>query len=214
MKRDYNIQVNKEHYHRNYDSITRFVSYFYQIDLIKKLNPHHILEIWVWNKTVSNYLKENGMKIDTCDFDKNLNPDYVADIRNLPFKDQTYDVVVAYEIIEHIPREEVDKALSELHRVSNKYVIVSIPYASAWFEFIIKIPLLDRIIKNNFINIFFRIPYFFWKIKFNGEHYWEMWRKWYPISKIRTILKKYFNIINEVRPIMNHLHYFFILEKK
>ena len=118
MNKKFDIQVPKEQYNNvKYSNITRFISFFYQIDLVRNLKPDNVLEIGIGNKTVSNYLRHSGIKIDTCDFDKNLEPDYVADIRDLPFEDESYDVVAACEIIEHIPWKDVIKALGELHRV-------------------------------------------------------------------------------------------------
>lgn len=213
MDEKFNVQVPKEHYIGKYDNIKRFISYFYQIDLVKELKPENVLEIGIGNKTVANYLKTNGIKINTCDFDKNLKPDYVADIRNLPFKNNSYDVVIACEVLEHIPWENVDKALSELYRTSKKHVIISIPYFSIGLEFIFKFPLIGRIFKKPFLNLFFRVPYLFKDIEFSGEHYWEMGRKNYSIKKIRAALKKYFKITKEVRPLLNHYHHFFVLEK-
>lgn len=214
MSKKFNLQVPKEHYFGKYDDVMRFISYFYQIDLVKKLKPNNVLEIGIGNKTVANYLKQNGIKIDTCDFDKCLKPDYVADIRDLPFDDKSYDVVMACEILEHIPWKDVDKALNELHRISKRYVLISIPYSSADFELVLKFPFIGRIIKKPFLDLFFRIPCFFMKIKFSDEHYWEMGRKNYPAKKIRDTFKKYFEILKEVRPIIDSYHYFFILEKK
>lgn len=214
MTEKFNIQVSKEHYSGKYDDVQRFISYFYQVDLVRKLKPNNVLEIGIGNKTVYNYLKQNGIKIDTCDFDKSLEPDYVADIRDLPFEDQSYDVVMACEVLEHIPWKDVNKALYQLHRVSRKYVIISIPYSSTSFELLFKFPLIDRILKRPFLNLFFRLPLFFIGIKFSGEHYWEMGRKNYGARKIRMALRKYFDILKEVRPILSHYHHFFILEKK
>ena len=161
MVKKFNIQVPKEHYFEKYDDVTRFISYFYQIDIVRELKPSNVLEIGIGNKTTANYLKQNGINIDTCDIDKELDPDYVADIRDLPFEDKSYDAVLACEILEHIPWKDVDKALNELHRISKKYVVISIPYSSAGFELLLKFPLIGRIIKRPFLNLFFRIPYFF-----------------------------------------------------
>lgn len=214
MTQKFKIQVPKEHYFGKYDDITRFISYFYQIDLVRQLKPNNVLEIGIGNKTVLNYLKQNGVKIETCDFDKELEPDYVADIRDLPFEDNSYDVVMACEVLEHIPWKDVDKALSQLHRISKKYVIISIPYSSAGFELLFRFPLIGRILKKPFLDLFFRIPYFFLGTKLSGEHYWEIGRKNYLIKKIRKSFRKYFKIIKEVRPILSYYHHFFILEKK
>lgn len=182
--------------------------------MVKSLEPRKVLEIGIGNKTVSNYLRNNGIKIDTCDFDPKTCPDFVADIRKLPFDDDSYDTILACEILEHLPWEEFDIALSEICRVSKKHIIISIPYSSTGIEIIFKFPLIRKFLKKPFINFFIRIPFFFKTIVFNGEHYWEMGTNKYPKNKIRFALKKYFNIQKETRPILNHYHYFFTLTKK
>ncbi len=210
---DYQIQVPSDHYYKNYDDLLRFISYYYQIDIVKSLNPSRILEIGIGNKTVSNYLRQNGFNIDTCDFDKNLLPDYLADIRKLPFDDNSYDLILVSEVLEHIPWEDLEKALQELHRISKKNLVISIPYSSAAFEIIIKVPLFDILLRKLYFSFLIRIPYFFKKIEFKGEHYWEMGRKNYSKRKLQIHLLKYFQIIKEISPILNHYHYFYIMEK-
>jgi len=47
-----------------------------------------------------------------------------------------------------------------------------------------------------------------------GEHYWEIGRKGFPIRKVRTKIKEAgFKIVREEVPILNAYHQFFILEK-
>ena len=55
MTKENNIKASKSHYLGEYDDLGRFISYFYQIDIVKNLEPDNILEIGVGNKTVSNY---------------------------------------------------------------------------------------------------------------------------------------------------------------
>ena len=207
-------QVPKEHYEKNYDDLNRFISYFYQIDLVKRLNVKTILEIGIGNKTVSNYLKHSGFNVTTCDFDKSLKPDYVADIRKLPLKDNSYDLVMACEILEHLPWEEADAALKEMQRVTKMYAVISLPYPGITFEAALKFPLLRRFSRKSLFNLFIRIPLFFKTIKFNGEHYWEIGVKNYPISKVRKLIKKRFRILKEVRPVLNPYNHFFLIEKR
>ena len=46
----------------------------------------------------------------------------LADVsKKLPFEDKSFDVVLATEIIEHMPNESLENVLSELHRVSNGF---------------------------------------------------------------------------------------------
>lgn len=205
-------------YLKEYIDLYRFISYFYQIDLVRKvfstsIKKKSILEVGVGNKIVSDYLKKEGMIVETCDVDESLNPDYIGDIRNMFIK-KKFDVVVAYELLEHIPFEKeydgVKEALVRLYELSKKHVIISIPYSSARFEMVFNLSVLKRYTKS----ILFRIPYFFKAIKFNGEHYWEMGRKNYSLNKVRKMLQRYFTIKEEIIPILNSYHYFFVLEKK
>jgi ubiquinone/menaquinone biosynthesis C-methylase UbiE len=214
MAKKFKVQVKKEQYFDKYDDLPRFISYFYQIDSVRKLAGKKVLEIGIGNKTVSNYLRQQGIKTDTCDFDKRLAPDFIADVRDLPMEDESYDLVMACEILEHIPWKDVDKALKEIARVSSKNAVISIPYSSASFEFMLTFPLIRNLLKKPFIGLFFRIPYFFLGMKFEGEHYWEIGRKGYPIRKVRVALRKHFKILEERRPPMNPYHQFFLLEKR
>lgn len=223
-------QVKKSHYfRRKYDDLNRFISYFYQVDLVQELAQRDanirmhandtnntnfkILEIGKGNSFFADYLKKLKYDVTTCDFDKNLSPDIVADIRSLPIQDTAFDLVTAFEVLEHIPYEDLPKALKELRRVSKKYVIVSLPYRSAGLEWVLKFPGIRTLIGKPFLSIFLRLPLWFGGIQVSKQHYWEidLWN--YSLRKIRKMLKNSFKIKKEIRPVLNHCHYFFVLEK-
>jgi ubiquinone/menaquinone biosynthesis C-methylase UbiE len=66
---------------------------------------------------------------------KKVNPDISikqGDIYKLPFKDNTFDVVVCTEVLEHLDKPK--DALKELKRVSKKYLLLSVPN-EPWFTF-------------------------------------------------------------------------------
>jgi SAM-dependent methyltransferase len=132
MTKKLGTQLPKSCYYENYD-VMGFISYFYQIDSVIKTKPKTILEVGVGNNVVSNYLDQFGFNIITCDFNENLSPDCLADIRHLPFRNSRFDVVFSCEVLEHIPFKDLPKALSELRRVSKKYVIISIPYSCFFY---------------------------------------------------------------------------------
>jgi len=204
------MDVSKKHYSENYDSLKRFIAYFYQIDFVIKMNPSTVLEIGIGNKTVSDYLKKTGISVTTCDIDKKLEPDIVADIRNLPLKDNSYDTVFACQVLEHIPFDDFEKSLLELKRVSGKNVIISIPFTHYYLESFLKIvfPFFERQ-----IHFSIGLPFLKKKLTNKAEHYWEMGTRRYPKKKIKKIITKHFKIIKEFKPIFNINRYFFILKK-
>lgn len=51
-----------------------------------------------------------------------------ADVQQLPFKNDTFDVTICTEVLEHLPEAVLEKSINELQRVSRKYVLVSVPY--------------------------------------------------------------------------------------
>ncbi len=85
------------------------------------------------------FFKENTL-FSACDIDPELvrlakekNPGVnceVASIYELPYEDKSFDTVVCLEVLEHL--EDPRKALSELARVSKKYVIISTPNEPIW----------------------------------------------------------------------------------
>ena len=48
----------------------------------------------------------------------------------IPFEDDFADLVICSEVLEHLETPEV--ALSEIHRVSNKYAILTVPTEPVW----------------------------------------------------------------------------------
>jgi len=53
-----------------------------------------------------------------------------ADVEQLPFPDDAFDLVVAIEVFEHFPRPEL--ALVELDRVASRNLVASVPFEPIW----------------------------------------------------------------------------------
>lgn len=48
-------------------------------------------------------------------------------IVNLPFDDASFDLVTSLEVLEHLPETDFKSGVYELQRVSNKYIIITVP---------------------------------------------------------------------------------------
>lgn len=51
----------------------------------------------------------------------------VADIRKLPYRTGSFDVVVALDVIEHLERPDGERLLGEMERLSRRFVVVLTP---------------------------------------------------------------------------------------
>lgn len=216
MNSEHEVQVGKGYYNRRaYNTLERFISYHYQVDSIAGLDGvTSVLEIGAGTAITAKYLSESGIKVTTCDFDANTSPDIVADIRNIPVPAKSHDAVVAFQVLEHIPFEDFGKALAEFARISKKNVIISLPYRSSYFEFVLKFPGIRTLFKKNFFDLSVRFPLVFGGFETSGQHYWEIDRKHYSLKRVRKVIEQHFMIEKEFSPVLNKFHYFFILKVK
>lgn len=190
-----------------YNYIERWISYWHQINEVNYLKPDQILEIGPGNKFVTDYLISLGYKIKTLDINQNNRPDVVGSVLELPFTDNSFDLILCSEVLEHLPFSKFKQALGELERVSKKYVVLSLPYWGWLFYFKIKVPFL----KN--IKVYFKLSGVK-KHKLGGEHLWEIGKIGYPLKKINFLIKEQkFKIIKEYLDPDSPYHHFFILEK-
>lgn len=126
--------------HTNKNPLQKFlIRNFYRsfISLTRPLRPNSILDVGCGEGFTLNelYFKKIGKKLEGVDnsktalsLGKNLFP-YLslnyASIYKLPYKDNSFDLVVCMEVLEHL--KDPKKALFEIMRVSKKYAILSVP---------------------------------------------------------------------------------------
>ncbi|WP_421773542.1 class I SAM-dependent methyltransferase [Gracilimonas sp.] len=203
------IQVQPDHYSDlSYDSKERFISYWHQIKQIKDSGCNTALEIGVGNGFVSDYLKNKGFDITTFDIDERLNPDIVGSVLNLPFKENEFELITCFEVLEHLPYEDVTLALTQLKKVASKKVIISLPDRTLTYKFLVKLPIIK--LKSFMISI----PDFLVKEhKFDGQHYWELGKKGYSVADFKKLLRNMgFDIIKSYQIFEVPSHHFFVLE--
>ena len=202
-------QVNKSAYNfKTYLHLDRWVSYHHQIQEVLSKNPSTILEIGVGDGVLKDYLQHNSSVFYTnVDVAEDLHPDVIGSVDQLPFKDNEFDMVVAFEVLEHLPFGKFDQCIREMSRVSKKHVLISLPHFGPPIKLCIKIPFLPQ------IKFSCKIPFPKTHV-FNGQHYCEIGKKGYSTERIRSALKNHFLITKEFIPFENQYHHFFILEKK
>ncbi len=179
---EYRKQVDKSHYEgKAYSSLERWTSYWHQLQLVQSTQPSRVIEVGVGSGVVARELRASGVEIVTVDIAEDLHPDVVGSITEIPFENETFDTVLAAEILEHIQYDDVLKALSELARVSRGAVVISIPHPGYVFRILCKLPLFP------YSEFFAKLP-FFWKTHvFNGEHYWELGKKGYSLERFTRL---------------------------
>lgn len=107
----------------------------------------------------------NLKKIQNIKFQK-------EDVYHLSFENGSFDLVTCLEVLEHL--ETPEKALSEIKRITKKWVILSVPH-EPWFQ-------LSNFLRGKYFSTLGNHP----------EHI----NKWNP-SHFRQLIAKYFTIKKE-----------------
>lgn len=205
-----NGQVEKTHYKfSKYCEEERFTSFWHQIKEVVSLEPSSVLEIGVGDRVFSSYIKNNTqIKYIGVDVAQDLGADVIADVAKLPFNDNEFDVVCAFEVLEHKPFTEFVPALLEMKRVARKYVVMSLPHWGRHFSFLIRLPYFKKIKWQHKFN--------FWPIKhvFKGEHYWEIGKSGFGLGMIKKAIKiAGLEVVNDYVAFGSPYHHFFVLKK-
>lgn len=191
-----------------YANKDRWVSYYHQIKLVKDVAKQgSVLEVGVGNQVVANYLK-TFYQVKTVDIIESLKPDYVASVEDLSvLPDNSFDVVLCAEVLEHLPFDKLAKCLSELKRVSKDSIIISLPYWGYTFGWRWRLPMLGvKTLKFKISGLK--------KHQFNGQHYWEIGKQGFPLKKIKHAIKEAgLEVKKSFWDLDDPYHYYFVLEK-
>lgn len=163
---------------QNLESEFQWMLYYYQqkimynrIDLAET-----VAEIGVGTRFTYNYLKTKGIKIQSIDIDAQKKPDVVLNIVECNPADLKFDVVLAFNIFEHIPYKEFLEVIRKLHTAGVRKIFIGLPRnKKIIFELYLR---LGRFWKY---NIMITIK----KKKITAKnHHWELDYKIYDDSKI------------------------------
>lgn len=68
-----------------------------------------------------------GVDVSAEGLSKVTGPSLQCSVAELPFEDGRYKLVIASELLEHLPDENYRQALSEIARVAGRFILVSVP---------------------------------------------------------------------------------------
>jgi len=204
------VQVDKAHYSfRKYFHKKRWMSIWHQLDEVLSLAPRSVLEVGPGPGVFKALAGQFGVPVETADIDPELKSDHVASVMDLPFEDESYDCVCGFQILEHLPYEQAGRAFDEMVRVAKNNVIVSLPDAKDVWLYAFHIPrkgtrywLLPKPRLRTPVH------------KFDGEHYWEINKRGYPLQKIIDDFSKSPVKLQKTYRVPEHpYNRFFIFEK-
>ena len=179
-------QVGTEHYdYARYVDQKRWASLWHQLDETMRLQPDSILEVGPGPGLYKAVAAQYGHTVKTLDLDPELNPDYTASVFDMPFEDGEFDLVCAFQMLEHLPFEDSLKAFAEMVRVSRRTLLISVPDAKPVYPISLTLP------KRRYLRALVPSPRF-WPLEhvFDGEHYWELNKKGYGLDEVLGKLLK------------------------
>lgn len=181
----YTPKIQREDY-----SIKNMIPFYHlgrqYLDIIENFEFSSILIIGIGDGMLPYTIKKfhKNATIKTVDMDLRLNPDYNISVHELSKINECFDIVVCANVLEHLPFKYFEKSLLEIKKVATKGVIITLPYAGLGLITSFK---MTPFFQKTFL---LKIPYFFKKHKFDGEHYWEIGTRGYSLKKIKQIIKE------------------------
>jgi SAM-dependent methyltransferase len=100
--------------------------------VVEGLGARRVLDAGAGNGIVANRLQAMGLDVIALDHSQAAmkrveTPWVVADIGALPFDEDSFDLVLSSEVLEHLPTEIFDSARKEFGRVARRWVVVTVP---------------------------------------------------------------------------------------
>lgn len=173
-------QVDRAHYSfGGYVDKDRWASVWHQLDEVTRFKPQRVLEIGPGPGLMKRAGAAFDVAVETLDLDPDLEPDHLGSVLALPFADGSFDVVCAFQMLEHLPYVQSLQAFAQMARVASKAVIISLPDLRPMWRYSLYLPRIGQ--KRWLVNR----P--FWKPqphRFDGEHYWEINKTETPLHKV------------------------------
>ncbi|MEN8263322.1 MAG: methyltransferase domain-containing protein [Nitrospirota bacterium] len=194
---------------RQYNSKAQWMGYWYQISEALEVSPDSVLVIGKGSGIIEDnirHLSNEKTDVLTLDINYAVNSDIAGEVTSLPFGNDTFDVIICCQVLEHMPFEKFPLSLSELHRVAKKRVVLSCPHGRKHIKVTFSLPFSKEkqlVLKSPFTNKYHKGKQYYWEIG-RGISQKQVAGQ---ISRLFDIEKNYLNEISCD-------HRFFVLKRK
>ena len=114
----YNESGNRSYGKRNHG--------YFAYDIVENLAPKSLLDIGCGKGLFVEWAKTKNINAVGLDFATDY--DVQADILNMPFSDKSFEMITAFDVLEHLLPEDLEQGLDKMFRVAKQWWIISIGY--------------------------------------------------------------------------------------
>jgi 2-polyprenyl-3-methyl-5-hydroxy-6-metoxy-1,4-benzoquinol methylase len=161
-----------------------------------------ILEIGTGSGFINRYLKGKNYSVTSIDIDKNKGPDIVGNIVNYNFGNRHYDTILAFEVFEHLPFRDFEKAVKNISNICDKQIFISLPFN-----------------QKNLLTIYLKLGRYFeqeWVLRkakrriTTVNHHWELGYKEFTRERVENVFLDNHFYIQQNKRIGNIMYYHFM----
>jgi SAM-dependent methyltransferase len=202
--------IDPSHYDfSRYVTLKRWASYWHQVRETLALRPRSVLEVGVGTGLYKAALQTLGCPVTSVDINPALGPDHVGSVTELPFEDASYSVVVAFQVLEHLPYEDFRRSVSEMSRVASDHVLISLPDARKVWRAMFDFGKRERLLLLGKPGWRPRVH------RVNGPHQWEIHKSGYPVERIVGDLEACgLDVVRNFELPQNPYHRLFVCRKR
>jgi len=99
---------------------------YFAYDIILEMKPNTLLDVGCGKGLLVEWAKSQGIEAEGIDFASDYGVN--GDVLDMPFSDNSFEMVTAFDLLEHLKPEDLEKGLNEMARVASSSWVLSIGY--------------------------------------------------------------------------------------